>query len=233
MRICSLSLVSAIAMRLRVADGPLWAASCCGRKSVGLKRPKELQTGLGRVETHQKGRRPEGDGDDAVVRKSGEIAPGCVVSEQNNLPLAGPERSFGRKGLGGGDSVIACGGAKDHADARAKSMWRDLFETEPLPTTAAFSKAGSPIASRNSPMALKPETIKRLEAIATELDGGTSWHQESGGRRRCQSVTCWNACAARNSVGSLRCVPISCTPMGMPTSAIPHGKVMEGTPARL
>jgi Protein of unknown function (DUF2924) len=52
-------------------------------------------------------------------------------------------------------------------------MWRDLFETEPPPYNRRFLE--SRLAYRIQELAyggLKPETIKRLEAIAEDLDGG-------------------------------------------------------------
>jgi hypothetical protein len=54
-----------------------------------------------------------------------------------------------------------------------KSMWRDLFQTEPPPYNRRFLE--SRLAYRIQELAyggLKPETIKRLEAIAADLDGG-------------------------------------------------------------
>jgi hypothetical protein len=54
-----------------------------------------------------------------------------------------------------------------------KDMWRDLFETEPPPYNRRFLE--SRLAYRIQELAyggLKPETIKRLEAIAADLDGG-------------------------------------------------------------
>ena len=57
--------------------------------------------------------------------------------------------------------------------------------------------------------------------------------QMSGGRRVCQSVACWKACAARRRPGSDRCGPISWKPIGMPTAANPQGRVMLGLPLTL
>jgi hypothetical protein len=54
-----------------------------------------------------------------------------------------------------------------------KSMWRDLFEAEPPPYNRRFLE--SRLAYRIQELAyggLKPETIKRLAAIAEDLDGG-------------------------------------------------------------
>jgi len=54
-----------------------------------------------------------------------------------------------------------------------KAMWRQLFETEPPPYNRRFLE--SRLAHRIQELAyggLKPETVKRLEAIAEDLDGG-------------------------------------------------------------
>jgi hypothetical protein len=54
-----------------------------------------------------------------------------------------------------------------------KSLWRQLFETEPPPYNRRFLE--SRLAYRIQELAyggLKPETIKRLKAIAEDLDGG-------------------------------------------------------------
>jgi hypothetical protein len=54
-----------------------------------------------------------------------------------------------------------------------KQQWRDLFETEPPPYNRRFLEHR--LAYRIQELAyggLKPETIKRLKAIAEELDGG-------------------------------------------------------------
>jgi hypothetical protein len=72
------------------------------------------------------------------------------------------------------DSVIACVAAlKTTPTPALKSMWRDLFETEPPLYNRRFLE--SRLAYRIQELAyggLKPETIKRLEAIADDLDGG-------------------------------------------------------------
>ena len=73
------------------------------------------------------------------------------------------------------DSVLARVAAlKTTPTPALKAMWRDLFETEPPPYNRRFLE--SRLAYRIQELAyggLKPETIKRLEAIAAELDGGT------------------------------------------------------------
>ena len=54
-----------------------------------------------------------------------------------------------------------------------KQKWRDLFETEPPPYNRRFLEHR--LAYRIQELAyggLKPETIKRLKAIAEDLDGG-------------------------------------------------------------
>jgi hypothetical protein len=72
------------------------------------------------------------------------------------------------------DSVLARVAAlKTTPTLALKSMWRDLFESEPPPYNRRFLE--SRLAYRIQELAyggLKPETIKRLEAIAEELDGG-------------------------------------------------------------
>jgi hypothetical protein len=54
-----------------------------------------------------------------------------------------------------------------------KALWRQLFEAEPPPYNRRFLE--SRLAYRIQELAyggLKPETIKRLKAIAEDLDGG-------------------------------------------------------------
>jgi hypothetical protein len=54
-----------------------------------------------------------------------------------------------------------------------KRQWRDLFEAEPPPYNRRFLE--SRLAYRIQELAcggLKPETIKRLEALGEQLDGG-------------------------------------------------------------
>ena len=54
-----------------------------------------------------------------------------------------------------------------------KKQWRQLFETEPPPYNRRFLE--SRLAYRIQELAyggLKPETIKRLEALGEQLDGG-------------------------------------------------------------
>jgi Protein of unknown function (DUF2924) len=54
-----------------------------------------------------------------------------------------------------------------------KQQWRDLFETEPPPYNRRFLEHR--LAHRIQELTyggLKPETIKRLKAIARDLDGG-------------------------------------------------------------
>ena len=57
--------------------------------------------------------------------------------------------------------------------AKLKQQWRDLFETEPPPYNRRFLEHR--LAYRIQELAyggLKPETLKKLKAIAEELDGG-------------------------------------------------------------
>ena len=54
-----------------------------------------------------------------------------------------------------------------------KTMWRELFATEPPPYNRRFLE--SRLAYRVQELAyggLKPETFKRLEALGGEIDGG-------------------------------------------------------------
>jgi hypothetical protein len=54
-----------------------------------------------------------------------------------------------------------------------KQQWRDLFETEPPPFNRRYLE--SRLAYRIQELAyggLKPETVKRLEALGEQLDGG-------------------------------------------------------------
>jgi Protein of unknown function (DUF2924) len=54
-----------------------------------------------------------------------------------------------------------------------KAQWRDLFDTEPPPFNRRYLE--SRLAYRIQELAyggLKPETIKRLEALGEQLDGG-------------------------------------------------------------
>ena len=63
---------------------------------------------------------------------------------------------------------------------KLKQQWRDLFETEPPPYNRRFLETR--LAYRIQELAyggLKPDTIKRLQALADELDD-----EPSGSRRR-------------------------------------------------
>ena len=72
------------------------------------------------------------------------------------------------------DTVLAQLAALKTAPIGAlKQKWRDLFETEPPPYNRRFLEHR--LAYRIQELAyggLKPETLKRLEALAEELDGG-------------------------------------------------------------
>jgi len=72
------------------------------------------------------------------------------------------------------DSVLAQVAAlKKMPTPDLKKQWRDLFETEPPPYNRRFLE--SRLAYRIQELAyggLKPETVKRLEALGEQLDGG-------------------------------------------------------------
>ena len=62
---------------------------------------------------------------------------------------------------------------KSTATPALKTMWRELFETEPPPYNRRFLEHR--LAYRIQELAyggLKPQTIERLRAIAEDLDGG-------------------------------------------------------------
>jgi hypothetical protein len=69
------------------------------------------------------------------------------------------------------------------ADLKAK--WRELFETEPPPYNRRFLEHR--LAYRIQELAyggLKPETIKRLKAIAEDLDGGNPARRRQSAKDR-------------------------------------------------
>jgi hypothetical protein len=72
------------------------------------------------------------------------------------------------------DTVLArLASLKTQPIASLKQQWRDLFETEPPPYNRRFLEHR--LAYRIQELAyggLKPETIKKLKAIAQEVDGG-------------------------------------------------------------
>jgi hypothetical protein len=72
------------------------------------------------------------------------------------------------------DSVLAqLAALKTAPIGTLKQKWRDLFETEPPPYNRRFLEHR--LAYRIQELAyggLKPETLKRLRAIAKDLDGG-------------------------------------------------------------
>ena len=72
------------------------------------------------------------------------------------------------------DSVLArLATLKSTPTADLKKQWRLLFETEPPPYNRRFLE--SRLAYRIQELAyggLKPETVKRLEAMGQQLDGG-------------------------------------------------------------
>ncbi|MBL4557784.1 MAG: DUF2924 domain-containing protein [Rhodobacteraceae bacterium] len=54
-----------------------------------------------------------------------------------------------------------------------KQQWRELFDSEPPPFNRRYLESRWPTASRNwSYGGLKPETVRRLERLGEELDGG-------------------------------------------------------------
>jgi DNA invertase Pin-like site-specific DNA recombinase len=67
----------------------------------------------------------------------------------------------------------AGGSAEEHADPALKTRWRELFAAEPPPYNRRFLE--SRLAYRIQELAygrLKPETVKRLQALGEQLDGG-------------------------------------------------------------
>ena len=66
-----------------------------------------------------------------------------------------------------------------------KQQWRELFDTEPPPYNRRFLE--SRLAYRIQELAyggLKPETVKRLRALAEELDGGDPANRRRAVARR-------------------------------------------------
>ena len=62
---------------------------------------------------------------------------------------------------------------KTTATPDLKTLWRDLFDTEPPPFNRRYLE--SRLAYRIQELAyggLKPQTVKRLEALGEQLDGG-------------------------------------------------------------
>ena len=67
----------------------------------------------------------------------------------------------------------APGRAEDRDDAGTEGAWRELFDSEPPPFNRRYLE--SRLAYRIQELAyggLKPETIRRLERLGEELDGG-------------------------------------------------------------
>ena len=79
------------------------------------------------------------------------------------------------------DTVLArLAAMKTQPIASLKQQWRDLFETEPPPYNRRFLEHR--LAYRIQELAyggLKPETIKKLKAIAQEIDGGNPARRQS------------------------------------------------------
>ena len=84
------------------------------------------------------------------------------------------ENLFGRKLASMTDTVLAqLAELKTTSTTDLKKHWRQLFDTEPPPYNRRFLE--SRLAYRIQELAyggLKPETIKRLEALGEQLDGG-------------------------------------------------------------
>ena len=79
------------------------------------------------------------------------------------------------------DTVLArLAALKTQPIASLKQQWRDLFETEPPPYNRRFLEHR--LAYRIQELAyggLKPETVKKLKAIAREVDGGNPARRQS------------------------------------------------------
>ena len=79
------------------------------------------------------------------------------------------------------DTVLArLAALKTQPIASLKQQWRDLFETDPPPYNRRFLEHR--LAYRIQELAyggLKPETIKKLKAIAQEVDGGNPARRQS------------------------------------------------------
>jgi hypothetical protein len=79
------------------------------------------------------------------------------------------------------DTVLArLAALKTQPIASLKQQWRDLFETEPPPYNRRFLEHR--LAYRIQELAyggLKPETIKKLKAIAQDVDGGNPARRQS------------------------------------------------------
>ncbi|MBL4556769.1 MAG: hypothetical protein JKP98_05020 [Rhodobacteraceae bacterium] len=53
-----------------------------------------------------------------------------------------------------------------------KQQWRELFDSEPPPSTAATLRADWPTASRTGLRRAEAGDVRRLERLGEELDGG-------------------------------------------------------------
>ncbi len=84
------------------------------------------------------------------------------------------------------DTVLARVAAlKTEPITNLKQQWRDLFETEPPPYNRRFLEHR--LAYRIQELAyggLKPETIKKLKAIAEDLDGGNPARRRQSAKDR-------------------------------------------------
>ena len=73
-----------------------------------------------------------------------------------------------------------------------------------------------------------PELARRPEPSRDHLHRRAA----SGGRRSCQSVACWNVCAARSTVSSSNRLPTRARPTGRPSTK-PQGTLTTGAPTQL
>lgn len=84
------------------------------------------------------------------------------------------------------DTVLARVAAlKTEPITNLKQLWRDLFETEPPPYNRRFLEHR--LAYRIQELAyggLRPETIKKLKAIAEDLDGGNPARRRQSAKDR-------------------------------------------------
>ena len=66
--------------------------------------------------------------------------------------------------------------------------------------------------------------VLRAARVDARVAGWSSRsHALRSGRRKCQSVACWNARPARIRVASVKGAPINCRPIGRPSLDIPPG----------
>ena len=107
----------------------------------------------------------------------------------------------------------------------------------PRRSSTTTSPRSSPTASRPARTGAGPDLDEaaRREAVAgrrTSAPRSTTTRPEdrptsSGGRCRCQSVACWNACASASTRPSACRGPTICSPTGSPFTS-PHGTLAAG-----